>query len=205
MHALHHRVEDTADLQQAQHLVNELGQVLGIGETAEHVGNDLEFSKLLARIVPQALAGEIPYTVGAEARGLLLPLVRPAVLYGYRDRARLAKGPAAIFRRRGVAFGCVVVQYGLPGARADIQPSVRAAQPAERVAEAEGKKFRVVRERSAGDVAAGNASAPAAVDFFLLCDFLLDPRLSGFLWPASSRTKRPKDDDNQNGKARSRG
>jgi hypothetical protein len=49
-----------------------------IGETAEHVGNDLEFSKLLGRILPQTLAGEILYTVITELLGLLLPCVRPA-------------------------------------------------------------------------------------------------------------------------------
>ena len=118
------------------------------------------------------------------------PLVRPAVLYGHRDRARLGAGPRALFTRRRVAFGCVVVQYGLPGARADIQPSVRAAKPAESVAEPGGKKLRVVREPSIGDVAAGNIGAPPAVDFFLLGDFLVESRLSGFLWPASSQPKR---------------
>src|SRR5262245_31978241 len=75
VHAWHQRVEATADLQRAQHPVNEVGQMLGIGETAEHVGNDLEFSKLLGRIVPQTLAEEIPHTVITETHGLMSPLV----------------------------------------------------------------------------------------------------------------------------------
>ena len=54
MHAWHHRVEDTADLEQAQHPIDEPRQVLGIGETAEHVGNDLEGSKLFAHDHPES-------------------------------------------------------------------------------------------------------------------------------------------------------
>src|SRR6186713_590038 len=123
--------------------------------------------------MPQGLAGEIPYTVITEVRGLLSPLVRPAVLYGHRDRACFAHGPGALFTRRRVAFGRVVVQYGLCGARTDIQPSVRAAQPAESVAEPSGKKLRVVREPSIGDVAARNSGAPPLEDFFLFGDFLV--------------------------------
>src|SRR5262245_10774537 len=181
MHAWHQRVEDAADLQQAQHLVHELGQVFSVGEPAVHVGNDLKFSQLLERIVPQTFAGEIPYTVIAESRGLLSPPVGPAVLYGHRDGAGFLRGPAAFLSRRRVVFGYVVVQYSLAGARSDIQPSVRAAQPAERVAEAGGKKLRVAREPSVDDVAAGNVGALAAVDFFLLGDFLVEPRWSGLL------------------------
>src|SRR5262245_54493165 len=125
MHTWHQRVELTADLQHAQHLVNELEQVLGIGETAEHVGNDLEFSKLLGRILPQTPAEEIPYTVITELLGLLLPLVRAAVLDGHRDRSRLVAGPRTLFTRCLIVFGRrVVVQYGLPGARADLPPAV---------------------------------------------------------------------------------
>src|SRR5215475_303999 len=164
MHAWHQRVEVTADLKQAQHLVNELEQVFGIGETAEHVGNNLEFSKLVGRILPQTLAGEIPHTVITELLGLPLPCVRPAVLDGHRDRARLVAGPSTLFTRCLVPFGRVIVQYGLPGARSDIQPSVRATKPAESVAEPGGKKLRVVREPPADDVAAGHVGAPAAVD-----------------------------------------
>src|SRR3990172_7393883 len=104
MHAWQHRVEGAADLQQAQHPLQEPGQVFAVGETAVYVGDDLEFSKLLARIVPQALAGEILYTVIAEPRGLLSPLVRPAVLYGDRDRARLGAGPVALFSRRRIVL-----------------------------------------------------------------------------------------------------
>src|SRR5262245_20534870 len=142
MHAWHQRVEVTADLKQAQHLVNELEQVLGIGETAEHVSNDLEFSKLVGRILPQTLAREIPHTVITELLGLLLPCVRPAVLDGHRDRARLIAGPSALFTRF-ISFGRVIVQHGLPGPRSDIKPSVRATKPAESVAEPGGKKLRV--------------------------------------------------------------
>src|SRR5687768_12841728 len=109
MHALHQSVENAAGLQQAHHLLQEVEQVLGIGEATVHVANDLEFSKLLGRILPQTLAGEIPYTVITETRGLLLPLVRPAVLDGNRDRARLAAGPRAILSRRPSVFRCVVV------------------------------------------------------------------------------------------------
>ena len=116
------------------------------------------------------------------------PLVGPAVLYGHRDRARFAAGPGALFSRCRVACGCVVVQYGLRGARADIQPSVRAAQPAERVAEAGGKKPRVVREPSIGDVAARNIGAPALEDFFLFGDFLVKLRLREFLGPDRCQT-----------------
>src|SRR5512145_968202 len=173
MHAWHQRVEATADLQQPQRSLDKPGQVFGVGETAEHVGNDLKFSQLLGRILAQTFAGEISYTVSAEARGLLSPPVGPAILYRHRDRARLLPGPAAFLRRRRLAFGCVVVQYRLRGARADIQPSVRAAQPAERVAEAGGKKLRVVSEPSVDDVAAGPVGAPAAVDFFLLGEFFV--------------------------------
>src|ERR1043166_2149340 len=181
MHSWRQRVEGAANLQEAQHLVNEPRQVLGIGETAEHVGNDLEFSKLLGRILPQTLAGEIPYAVTTEARGPLSPPVGLAILYRHRDGARLIAGPRALFTRRRVGLGCVVVQYGLPVARSDIQPSVRATQPAERVAEAGRKKLRVVRKPSTSDVTAGNVGAPAPVDFFLLVEFLVQPRFSGFL------------------------
>src|SRR5262249_24439530 len=205
MHALHHRVKDAADFQQAQHLLYEHGQVFGVGEATVNVGNDLEFSKLLARVVPQTLAGEIPYTVIAEARGPLLPLIRPTVLYGHCDCAHLAAGPRALFTRRPVVFGCVVVQYSLPGARSDIQASVRAAQSAERVAEAGAQKFQVVREPSTGDVTAGNIGGAAAVDFFLRCDFLIVAGLSGVLWRGSAQCKRLKDDYDENGQARSRG
>ena len=153
--------------------------MLGIGETAEHVGNDLEFSKLLGRIVAQTLAGEIPYTFITEARGLMSPLVRATILYGHRDRVRLAAGHRALFTRCLIVFARVVVQYGLPGARADIQPPVRAAKPAESIAEPGGKKLRVAREPAVGDVAAGNIGAAAAVDFFLLANFLVDARVEG--------------------------
>src|SRR3972149_2353771 len=112
MHAWQHCVEGAADLQQAQHPLQKPGQIFAIGEPAVYVGYDPEFSKLLARIVPQALAGEIVYTVIAEPRGLLFPLVCPAVLYGDRDRARLGAGPAALFSRRRIVLRCVVVEYG---------------------------------------------------------------------------------------------
>ena len=95
---------------------------------------------------------------------------------------------------------CIVVEYGLPLARADIQPSVRAAELAERVAEAGGKNLRVVREPSVRGVAPGT---PSAVDFFLLGEFLVDSWLNGFLWPASSQTKGLQDD--QHSQARCRG
>src|SRR3972149_8379074 len=146
MHAWQHCLDRAAELQQAQHRLQEPGQVFAIGETAVYVGDDPEFSKLLARIVPQALAGEILYTVIAEPRGLLFPLVSPAVLYGDRDRARLGAGPAALFSRRRIVLRRVVVQYGVPLARADIQPSVRVAEPAERVAEARGENLPLARQ-----------------------------------------------------------
>src|ERR1043166_5987297 len=145
MYALHYRVEDAASLQQAQRLLHEQGQVFGIGEAAVHIGNDLELSKLLAQILPQGLAGEIPYTVSAEDRGLLLPLICPAVLYRHRNRARPAAQPGALFSWRRVVSYCVVVQDRLPFAGPDIQPSVGATQTAERVAEPGGKKFRIIR------------------------------------------------------------
>src|SRR3990172_12540122 len=104
MHAWQHRVEGAADLQQAQHLLQEPGQVFAIGETAVYVGDDPEFSKLFARILAQAFAGEILYTVIAEPRGLLFPLVCPAVLDGDRDRAGLGAGPAALFSRRRIVL-----------------------------------------------------------------------------------------------------
>jgi len=131
--------------------------------------------------LPQAFAGEITYTVIAEASGLLFPVVPPAVFDGDRDRARLWGGAAALFSRRRGIFGYIVVQDGLPLARSDIEPSVRAAQPAESVAEAGRKKLRVARESPVGGVDPATIGAPAAVDFFLLEKFLLDPRVNGFL------------------------
>jgi hypothetical protein len=124
MQVLHHRVEDATGLQQAQHLSQELGQVPGLGEAAVHVGNDLEFSQPFARILPQELAGKIPYTVSAEDCCMQPPLVRPAILYGHRDRAHPANGQGALFSRSRVFFECLVVSYGLPVACSDIELSV---------------------------------------------------------------------------------
>src|SRR5262249_23488013 len=146
-------------------------------------------------------AGEIPYTVITEARGLLSPLVRATILYGHRDRARLAAGHRALFIRCLIVFARVVVQYGLPGARSDIQPPVRAAKPAESIAEPGGKKLRVAREPAVGDVAPGNIGAAAAVDFFLLANFLVDARLREFLCPGGFQPKPLHDDDDHNGQA----
>src|SRR5262245_48712262 len=197
MHAWSQCVEDAADLQQAQHLVHELGQRFSVGETAVHVGNDLKFSKLLEGILAQTPAGEISYAVIAEARGQISPTVGPTILDGHRDGARLLRRPPAFLSRGRGVLGYVVVQYRLPGARADIEPSVRAAKIAERVAEAGGEELRVVRKPSAGDVAARNVGAPAAVDFFLLGDFLVELRRSGLLRPASSRLQKDDDQSNQ--------
>ena len=201
MHARQHRVEGAADLQQAQHPLQEPGQVFAIGETAVHIGDDLEFSKLLARILPQTFAGEILYAVIAEPRGLLSPLVRPAVFYGDCDRARLGAGPAALFSRRRIVFRCVIVEYGLALARSDIQPTVRAAEAAERVSNAGGKNLRVGRQPSVRNVAAENIRAPSAVDFFLLGELLVDPRLHRFLCPTDSLAERMQGEDDQHGQA----
>jgi len=114
-----------------------------------------------------------------DTRGLLAPFIGPAILDRERDRARLLRGPAAFLTRRG--FRCIVVQYRLSRARSDIQPTIRAAQLGERVAEPRGKKLGVLREPSADDVAARNVGALAAVDFFLLAEFLVEFRWSEFL------------------------
>jgi hypothetical protein len=61
MHALQQRVEDTAGLQQSERPTHESRQVVGVGKAAEDVGDDLEFSELIRRILPQSPAGEIFY------------------------------------------------------------------------------------------------------------------------------------------------
>src|SRR5581483_2437471 len=188
MHALHERVEDAAGLEQAQRPFDEARQVVGIGEAAEHVRNDLEFSQLLGRVLPQTLAGEIAYAVVAEARCPPMPFVRPAVLDRHRNRAHFAGGPRAHFTRR-VGFGRVVVQNGLAGAGADIQPSVRAAQRTERSAEA-GKHLQIAQERSAGDVAFGDVGAATVKYFLLLGDLLVEARRCGLLRPARAQRER---------------
>src|ERR1043165_6950250 len=179
MYGGHERVEGPADFEEAQYFSDELGQVFSVGETAVHIGNKLKFSQLLDGILTQTFAGEIAYAVITDTRGLLAPFIGPAILDRERDRARLLRGPAAFLTRRG--FRCIVVQYRLPRARSDIQPTIRAAQFGERVAEAGGKKLGVLREPSAGDVAARNVGALAAVDVFLLAEFLIEFRWSEFL------------------------
>src|SRR5262245_13929499 len=168
-HARCQRVEAAVGFQQAEHPLQEQGQVFRVGEAAVDVRDDLECPELVARVLPQALAVEVAQVVFPDPHGLLPPLLRPAVLYGERDRARLAAG------RRVV--GRVVVQYGVAAASADIQPAVSAAQAPQRGAEAGGQEFHVGRERAVGDVAAGNFGSPAAEDLFLLREFLVDARL----------------------------
>jgi hypothetical protein len=184
VHGWQHCVESAPDLQQTQHLLDESGQIFRVSEAAVHISDELEFAELLERILPQALTGEIAQAIVAEARRLLSPLVRPAILDGNRDRVRLGSGPAALFRRCGIVLGCVIVEYGLALARANIQPSVRALEAAERVAKAVGKNLRLVREPSVRDVARLTVSV---IDFFLLGEFLVDPRLLGLLYPGSAK------------------
>src|SRR5919109_3175726 len=134
----------------------------------------------------------------AKTHGLLFPLVRPAILDRDRDRARFGPGSATLFRSR-IVTRCIVVEYGLPLTSTDIQPSTGAAELAKRVAEAGGKKLRVVRQSSVYRVAPGTFSV---VDFFLFGKFLVNPRLHRFLCPARSKPRQR--DDDRNGQARRR-
>src|ERR671922_911552 len=52
--------KSSADLQEAQHLLDESGQIFRVSETAIDVGDDLEFPKLLDRILAETFAREIP-------------------------------------------------------------------------------------------------------------------------------------------------
>src|SRR5262245_42588053 len=96
MHILEQCIKSSVDIQDTKRFLQELGQVFSIRKAAIHVSNDLEFSKFLARILAQALAKNIPYTVIAKLRGLLSPFIRTTVLYRHCDGAGFTAGTGAL-------------------------------------------------------------------------------------------------------------
>src|SRR5581483_920346 len=199
VHRRQHRVKGAADLEQAQHLFHKARQIFRIGETAVHVGDELEFAESLGRILAQTFAGEILNPLGAEARRLLLPLVRAPIFDGNRHGARLRAGAGALRSRR--IAGRVVLEDRLPFARADVEPAVRAAEPAERRAKISGENLRVRRQAAVGGVTPG---AAPAIDFFLLGELLVEPRRRKLLGKPGFHAERLRNQDDPQRQARRR-